>query len=145
MLGLLAVSFTSWFASIQWRRLLFVGYGLLVASLTYSALQSHDLSALVGRLVFFQIVTGALTPWEGSWQLALDAGCADDASSLTPNTVALRQGVCRCHRFSGPTSPSHRLVLQLPNMHCVKSAHFPARACAWLRQSHPAIDEVFSW
>src|ERR1019366_9209875 len=31
-------------------------------------------------------------------------GCADDASRLISNTVALRQGVCQLQTFSGPDS-----------------------------------------
>ena len=46
-------------------------------------------------------------------------GCADDASSLTPNTVALRHGVCNFYRFSGPTSlRRERLVVQTSRFAC---------------------------
>jgi hypothetical protein len=39
-------------------------------------------------------------------------GCADDAPSLTSNTVALRHGVCRLQRFSGPTGPRTHTAAQ---------------------------------
>jgi PAS domain S-box-containing protein len=74
-IGSVAFLCASWASSRRWRPIVFGAYSLIVLNYWISAAASGDLESLLYSMVLFEAGTGALTPWESSWQAAFNAFC----------------------------------------------------------------------
>jgi PAS domain S-box-containing protein len=72
-IGVIAFSFASWLSSRRWRPLLLGAYCLMLINYAVSAIATADLVSLLYPTILLAVGIGALTPWEGGWQLAFNA------------------------------------------------------------------------